>query len=331
MSGDLGDRFPDQFPDRDPFRDPFRDREDSWQPPGLSGPHDLHDPGDLGDLGDPRDPAGRLLGLGPTEVLPVPSGSFERIRRRATRRRRVRALAGGGVAVAVAAGSLYLAGVTGPFWNPAPPVTATGGTSRPAPAPTPHTPHGSRAPSPSASSDSTSAPVTGPSASPVPSTGAEGASLAPYSSPATPAGSGTGVVTICATTQLTAALGGSDAGAGNLYRYLVLTNHGTAPCVLAGFPGLSLLDAQGRQLGAAATFDHSIGYTQVTLAPGASASDTIHTLNAGATSCSGTSSSLRIYPPGDKAALVIPGQVMLCGDQLSVSPFTTGSGGNPPS
>ena len=111
----------------------------------------------------------------------------------------------------------------------------------------------------------------------------------------------------------------------------MLTNNGSTPCALDGFPGLTLLDSHGAQLGSPATFDHTISYSRVVLAPGAVASDTIHTLNAGATSCSGTSSSLRIYPPGDTASMLIPGQVMLCGGQLSVSPFIAGGTGNPPS
>ena len=133
----------------------------------------------------------------------------------------------------------------------------------------------------------------------------------------------------CATSQLTASLGGGDAGAGNLYRFLELTNHSKTSCELDGFPGLSLLNAHGQQIGAAATFDHSIAGSPVTVRPGQSVSDTIHTLNSGATSCQGTSTELRIYPPANKAALVIPGKVMLCGHLLSVSPFGPGTTGNP--
>ena len=134
----------------------------------------------------------------------------------------------------------------------------------------------------------------------------------------------------CATSQLTASLGSGDAGAGNLYRFLLLTNHSHTTCELDGFPGLSLLKANGTELGAPATFDHSFSYRPVTVRPGQAVSDTIHTLNSGATSCQGTSTELRIYPPGNKAALVIPGKVMLCGNLLSVSPFGTGTVGNPP-
>ncbi|QMU67582.1 DUF4232 domain-containing protein [Streptacidiphilus sp. P02-A3a] len=135
---------------------------------------------------------------------------------------------------------------------------------------------------------------------------------------------------MCATSQLTASLGGGDAGAGNLYRFLLLTNHSHTSCQLDGYPGLSLLNAHGQEIGAPATFDHNFSYAPVTLRPGQAVSDTIHTLNSGATSCQGTSTELRIYPPGNKAALVIPGKVMLCGNLLSVTPFGRGTTGNPP-
>ena len=326
MSGDLGD--------------PGQEPQDTPQRPDLSLPADLSRDqlDDHADWPPELGPAEALLRPG-VQVLPVPSGSFERIRRRATRRRRVRAVAGCGLAAAVVVGGLSLAGLPGSIWHTTtPPITATGGTFGPAASSSPPPSRGTPRPTPSAAA---TGPVAVASASSAPSAAETSGGAIPDSSP-TPGsgatsiptsagGSGsTGLVATCATSQLTAALGGSDAGAGNLYRYLVLTNHGSTQCALEGFPGLSLLTASGGQLGAPATFDHSLSYSQVVLQPGASASDTIHTLNAGATSCSGTSTSLRIYPPSNRAALVIPGQVMLCGGQLSVSPFIAGTTGNPP-
>jgi hypothetical protein len=133
---------------------------------------------------------------------------------------------------------------------------------------------------------------------------------------------------MCATSQLTPSLGGGDAGAGNLYRYLVLTNHSGSTCHLTGFPGLSLLDAHGRQIGAPATREHN-SYAPVVLRPGGSVSDTIHTANHMGT-CLPASTSLRIYPPGNRASLVFAGKVTICHDQFAVTPFTAGTSGNPP-
>ncbi|MBM9510418.1 DUF4232 domain-containing protein [Actinacidiphila acididurans] len=132
---------------------------------------------------------------------------------------------------------------------------------------------------------------------------------------------------MCQTSQLSAHLGGSDAGAGNLYRYLVITNTSGTACHVTGFPGLSMLDAQGKQIGAPATRDHN-SYASVVLRPGASASDTIHTINHQGT-CLPTSTSLRVYPPDNRASLVIPGKVTNCDNLFSVTPFVAGTTGNP--
>ncbi|MEE4540603.1 DUF4232 domain-containing protein [Streptomyces sp. V4-01] len=132
---------------------------------------------------------------------------------------------------------------------------------------------------------------------------------------------------MCATSQLTARLGGGDAGAGNLYRYLVLTNHSAATCHLTGFPGVSLLSGSGAQIGPAATRTRE-AYAPVVLKPGASASDTIHTANHMGT-CLPTSAKVRVYPPGNTASLVIAGAIANCHDLLEITPLAAGSGGNP--
>jgi hypothetical protein len=132
---------------------------------------------------------------------------------------------------------------------------------------------------------------------------------------------------MCATSQLSAALGGSDAGAGNLYRYLVLTNHSGSTCHLTGYPGLSLLDSSGKQIGAPAS-RQPLGYQPVVLRPGGSASDTIHTINHMG-KCLPTSAELRIYPPGNRASLVFTGKVTNCDNLFSVTPMLAGTSGNP--
>ncbi|MFI5632338.1 DUF4232 domain-containing protein [Streptomyces sp. NPDC051664] len=132
---------------------------------------------------------------------------------------------------------------------------------------------------------------------------------------------------MCATSQLTGSLGAGDAGAGNLYRYLVLTNHSSTTCHLTGFPGVSLLDASGRQIGPAATREHT-SYAPVVLKPGGSASDTIHTVNRQGT-CLPTSTQVRVYPPGNTASLVLAGEIANCHSVLSITPLAAGTGGNP--
>jgi hypothetical protein len=133
---------------------------------------------------------------------------------------------------------------------------------------------------------------------------------------------------MCTTSQLTGALGGGDAGAGNLYRYLVLTNHSSTTCHLTGYPGVSLLDAAGKQIGAPADRQPS-RYAPVVLRPGASASDTIHTANHMGT-CLPASAKVRIYPPGNTAAMVITGAVTNCDHLFTVTPMAAGRGGSDP-
>ena len=283
----------------------------------MTGPSDDEER----DAGRP-DPLDALLR--PTvEFLPAPPGSFQRIRRTAARRRRVKAATGAGLAAVVVAGSLYLAGtftptgstvvVTPPATSgplvPAPGATSSGGSSAPS------------TPQPTASSASGSAPI-----SPSP-TGT------PSAHPTTRGGGAAASTPMCATSQLTASLGGGDAGAGNVYRYLLLTNHSSTTCHVTGFPGLSLLDANGKQIGAPAT-EQSLPHAPVVLRPGESASDTVHTANRQTSSskeCLPSSVELRIYPPGNRASIVFSGQVTNCDDLFSVTPFAPGSTGNPPS
>ncbi|BBA95296.1 hypothetical protein RVR_100 [Actinacidiphila reveromycinica] len=289
-------------------------------PDGSGTPADSGGP-DRRDEGS--DPVERLL-RSPGGYLAAPPGTFERVRRRAARRRRARALAGGTAAAAVIAGALFLTGVIAPGGDgtvvgpPADRSLASGvPTPSGRPTPTPGTPSAT-------GGQSTHTPAGRPSATP--SSGA--ASSAPDATPTTPPTSAD-TAPMCTAAQLSAGLGGSDAGAGNLYRYLVITNKSATTCRVAGYPGLSLLDANGRQIGQPATRDART-YAAVVLQPGAAASDTIHTVNQQGT-CLAASAQLRMYPPGSKASLTFDGQVTVCDDTFEITPFVAGRTGNPPS
>lgn len=133
---------------------------------------------------------------------------------------------------------------------------------------------------------------------------------------------------MCTTSQLTATLGGGDAGAGHIYRYLVLTNHSSTTCHLTGYPGVSLLDSAGKQIGAPADRQPS-RYSPVVLRAGGSASDTIHTVNHHGT-CLQPSAKVRIYPPGNTAAMVIAGSITNCDHTFTVTPMAAGRNGSDP-
>lgn len=132
----------------------------------------------------------------------------------------------------------------------------------------------------------------------------------------------------CTTANLSAVLGPASPGAGNLYQPLTLTNKGTSPCVMEGFPGVSVLDGAGTQIGPSATNATTTPPTAVTLAPGAQASTVLHTLNGplNGQACLAKSTSIRVYPPNDYTAIVVPGTFEICGNVFDVTAMAAGTG-----
>ena len=107
----------------------------------------------------------------------------------------------------------------------------------------------------------------------------------------------------------------------------MFVNTGTTSCSMRGFPGVSILDQAGAQIGQPATREGSEG-ASVTLAPNGTASAILHTTN-GAMSgqgCTPPSASMRIYPPDNTAALVIPASFSVCGT-FSVGTVVAGATG----
>jgi hypothetical protein len=290
---------------------------------GFGAPFGL--PGGAADDGydGAGDPLERVLRPRPG-YLAAPPGAFERIRGRAARRRRLRAAAGGVAALAVVTGSLYAAGVLAPRdggREVGPPANSTQASTSPGPTRT----SGTLAPSVTASPHTPDRQGSG-SAGAV--AGEQGSSAPATGGTRTPSSPSAGGTAMCTAGQLSVALGGGDAGAGNLYRYLVVTNTGTAACQVDGFPGLSLLDANGKQIGQPAT-RRPLAHSPVVLRPGASASDTIHTANQQGT-CETPSTRLRIYPPGSRQSLTFPGSITICDGLFEITPFIAGRTGNPP-
>jgi Protein of unknown function (DUF4232) len=132
----------------------------------------------------------------------------------------------------------------------------------------------------------------------------------------TPAGPGE-----CATSSLQGSLTGSSGTAGSIYYQLVLTNTGSATCVVEGYPGVSFVyGSQGQQVGAAAARTPG-NVVAVTLTPGASAQATLQITeasnygNCGLTSTDG----LRVYPPDQLTALLINHDDQACSDTNDVT------------
>jgi len=148
------------------------------------------------------------------------------------------------------------------------------------------------------------------------------------STTAKPATTTTAAPSRCATANLTGVLGPANPGAGNLYQPLTLTNKGTSPCVIEGFPGVSVLDAAGKEIGPAATKSTTTAPSKVTLAPGSQASTVLHTLNGplNGQPCLAKGVSIRVYPPDELNPIVVPGAFEICGNIFDVTAMAAGTG-----
>jgi hypothetical protein len=146
----------------------------------------------------------------------------------------------------------------------------------------------------------------------------------PLLAPATQAAS----VPWCTLGVLRVTIGGGNAGVGNLYTTLVLRNVGRVSCALRGYPGVSLVDGRGRQIGQAAR--RVTGpLPWLVLRPGGTVSTVIHTLNpgVGTTNCLPPSVALRVYPPDSYTSVLVRVRLSECLGLLEVRPLVAGSAG----
>ena len=163
--------------------------------------------------------------------------------------------------------------------------------------------------------------------SPPEPTSPPGTSTTAPAGPARPAGN----PERCTTAELSGSLSPGEGAAGSVYRTLLLTNTGGRACELTGFPGVSYVTGDGgQQVGPAAAMSGERG-GPVRLAAGASAGAELKLVNVAnydAAVCRPTPvRGLRVYPPGDTAALFVPVEGTGCagtppGDQLSVQTLT---------
>ncbi|MFJ5992918.1 DUF4232 domain-containing protein [Lentzea sp. NPDC092896] len=123
----------------------------------------------------------------------------------------------------------------------------------------------------------------------------------------------------CRSADLGVTLTADEGGGGmNKTQYeLAFTNKGSAECVLQGFPGVSFVTGDnGTQVGAPATRQADGSSSAVTLQPGANASSHLTITNASVydpAECGPTDvRGLRIYPPGETAALFVATQNKAC-------------------
>jgi hypothetical protein len=152
--------------------------------------------------------------------------------------------------------------------------------------------------------------------------------LAPAAAFAATSASGhaTGSVPRCETSGLVVWLNvppGNDY-AGGAYYYLEFTNQSGHTCTLRGYPGVSAVSLDGRQLGSAAGWGAPATKT-VTLANGATASSKLQIADTGVFgTCSvkklapghpgplPTAAGLRVYPPNQTASKMVPYPLRAC-------------------
>ncbi|MEU1732037.1 DUF4232 domain-containing protein [Streptosporangium sp. NPDC020145] len=131
----------------------------------------------------------------------------------------------------------------------------------------------------------------------------------------------------CRTEGLRAGVGRVDAGAGQRYAPLVLTNTSAKSCWVYGFVGLVMFDAKGDALRTRVRRENVPAH-RVTLRPGASAHARLHwtTVPSGRETSCPSAARLMIIPPDEVAHLEIPFAGVVCGDgRLDVTPMVSGS------
>ena len=150
---------------------------------------------------------------------------------------------------------------------------------------------------------------------------------------------GLGGLTVCQSAALKVTVDTSQAGAaaGSRYYPVNFTNTSGAPCGLYGYPGLSLVTADGsagRQIGAAAERDPGFGKLSVRLPAKGAAHAWLLIGEAGnypASACRPMAAHwLRVFPPGDTAARYVGVSFNACASAstplLTVMPVRSGPG-----
>lgn len=133
----------------------------------------------------------------------------------------------------------------------------------------------------------------------------------------------------CAGPQLALTVEDSDAGAGNRGLVLALRNAGTETCSLTGYPGVTLMDAEGRPVVSVRADPWVQGDPErplqpVELAAGAKAYfdvgwNVVPHESEGETRCPGAFG-LRVTAPGDTAPLTQETGMTVCGGRIKVGP-----------
>jgi hypothetical protein len=126
------------------------------------------------------------------------------------------------------------------------------------------------------------------------------------SAPGTPGATGPAT---CKTADLKVTLGAGEGAAGSQYRPLRITNDAGSACYLYGFPGVSIIDGEGQQVGKPADRYGPQASGRVVLKPGQREQVTLRIVNAenyGDQCHLVDATGIRVYPPGEKHSAVVP-------------------------
>jgi hypothetical protein len=167
---------------------------------------------------------------------------------------------------------------------------------------------GSKSASPSTSSSTTSTSTTAPIVS-----------TTTAASTTTPVASTTTVSSVprCRSANLRITASAPDGAAGTEYFELQYRNAGTAACEMTGYPGVSFLDATGKQIGVPARRSGK-SYTSVVDPVGGTVSSQVAAGNPSVRMCPAASThTVRVYPPNETAPVnvTIAGGLSVCSAQ----------------
>jgi cytoskeletal protein RodZ len=117
----------------------------------------------------------------------------------------------------------------------------------------------------------------------------------------------TATETTCNADELSlAASASADSGAGTLAYDLVLTNVGKRTCILGGFPGVSLVNDNGNQVGTPAGRAKNYTEKKLTLTPNTKVKAVVSVSNSANFTdgqCKSGATKFRVYPPNDTGYL----------------------------
>jgi Protein of unknown function (DUF4232) len=126
----------------------------------------------------------------------------------------------------------------------------------------------------------------------------------------------------CTTSALKVSLGPANGTAGTTFYPLKFVNQGTTTCTLRGYPGVSAVTSSGKQIGKSASRISS-KFSTVTLAPGKQQSSSVGIVDTGnfsAASCKPvTAAGLRIFPPNQSRAVTLKKKFSTCSSMASTS------------